>query len=107
MESDLSSDIEKRLKIETTPLGSGALAELALAARLGEEIESGLTTYADPLILLPSGGFARVVRANLDGNVVALKVLLPQWCDPTSPQARAYQQHFIKEGRFLAQHKHP
>jgi hypothetical protein len=28
------------------------------------------------------GGFARVVKAEFDGSQVALKILLPQWCDP-------------------------
>ena len=53
-----------------------------------------------------AGAFARVLRAELDGRVVALKALLPQWCDPEDARCRAYQQHFIKEGRFLAKTKH-
>lgn len=47
-----------------------------------------------------------MLRAELDGKVVALKALLPQWCDPEDARCRAYQQHFIKEGRFLARTKH-
>ena len=53
-----------------------------------------------------SGGFARVLKAELDGQPVAIKLLLPKWCDPENARCRAYQQHFIKEGRFLAKTSH-
>ena len=35
-------------------------------------------------------------QARLDDQEVALKLLLPEWCDPCNSRARAYSQHFLK-----------
>ncbi|GAX73164.1 hypothetical protein CEUSTIGMA_g617.t1 [Chlamydomonas eustigma] len=56
---------------------------------------------------LGSGGFARVVAAELDGSAVAFKALLPQWCNPDDARCREYKQQFIREAEFLCTHKHP
>ena len=53
-----------------------------------------------------SGGFARVLKAEMDGQLVAVKLLLPKWCDPADGRCLAYQQQLIKEGRFLAKTNH-
>jgi len=59
-----------------------------------------------PIVFTCPGAFAKVYRGLWDGQEIALKVLLPQWCDPNDARARAYQQHFISEGRWLSKHKH-
>ena len=117
--------ISERLKISGGALGSGMSSCPPDQASMHVLRQGYELTVRDFL-----GGFATVFRAELDGNKIAVKVLLPQWCDPSDARSRAYQQasfdvvhscvflaslltaphlpqHFIKEGRFLAKMQHP
>ena len=53
------------------------------------------------------GGFAQVLRAELDGRPIALKLLLPQWCDPANRQGAPFRTHFVREAKFLGKLDHP
>lgn len=67
---------------------------------------ASLMFIPNPHACMHAGGFARVYKAELDGNVIALKVLLPEWCCPTMQKCQRYQQDFVREGNFLRDNSH-
>ena len=94
--------LDKRIVIKGDQLGTGASLERdCIAARCF--LLKAMTRRGPQL---PPGAFARVYKGELDGQAVALKILLPVWCNPAEGQCRRFQEDFMREGNFLQECNH-